>query len=99
MCGVCSGFRTEQWKPGKDLQLHHLTRYEHGDGDGDDLGRTVDAGYHAARFGSAEATAVGAQTQLDLVGVDRVDVKWMATFVAPVVSSQSSSGALVDRSA
>ena len=75
LCGVCSGFRTEQWKPGKDLQLHHLTRYEHGDGDGDDLDRTVDVGYHAARFGSAEATVFGAQTQLDLIRVDSVDVK------------------------
>ena len=58
-CGVCSGSRTEQRKPGKDLQLHHLTRYELGDGDGDDLGRTVDVGYHAARFGSAEAAIAG----------------------------------------
>jgi hypothetical protein len=43
-CGVSSGSRTEQRKPGKDLQLHHLTRYELGDGDGDDLRRTVDVG-------------------------------------------------------
>ena len=41
-CGVCSGSRTEQWKSGEDLlQVHHLTRYELGDGDGDDLGRAV----------------------------------------------------------
>ena len=39
------------------------------------LGRTVDVGDHAARFRSAEATEIGAQTQLDLVRVDRVDVK------------------------
>jgi hypothetical protein len=40
-CGVCSGSRTEQWKSGEELlQVHHLTRYELGDGEGDDLGRT-----------------------------------------------------------
>ena len=99
-CGVCSGPRTEQWKSGEDLlQVHHLTRYELGDGQGDNLGRTVDVGYHAARFGSGEATAVGSQAQLDLDRVDRVDVKVDGHFVAPVVSSQPSSGALVDRSA
>jgi hypothetical protein len=75
-CGVCSGSRTEQWKSGEDLlQVHHLTRYELGDGEGDDLGRTVDVGDHAARFCSGQATAVGAQTQLDLIRVDCVDVK------------------------
>jgi hypothetical protein len=36
-----------------------VTRYELGDGDGDDLGRTVDFGYHVARFGSAEAAIAG----------------------------------------
>ena len=55
--------------------MHHLTRYELGDGEGDDLGRTVDVGDHAARFRSGEATEISAQTQLDLVRVDRVDVK------------------------
>ena len=55
--------------------MHHLTRYELGDGEGNNLGRTVDVGDHAARFRSAEATEIGAQTQLDLVRVDRVDVK------------------------
>ena len=75
-CGVCSGSRTEQWKSGEDLlQMHHLARYELGDGESDDLGRTVDVGDHAARFRSAEATEIGAQAQLDLVRVDRVDVK------------------------
>jgi hypothetical protein len=75
-CGVCSGSRTEQWKSGEDLlQVHHLTRYELGDGEGDNLGRTVDVGDHAARFRSGEATEIGAETQLDLVRVDRVDVK------------------------
>jgi hypothetical protein len=75
-CAVCSGSRTEQWKPGKDLlQVDHLTRYELGDGEGDDLGRTVDVGDHAARFRRGEATEIGAQTQLDLVRVDRVDVE------------------------
>ena len=68
--------------------------------EGDNLRRTVDVGDHAARFRSAEATEIGAQAaQLDLVRFDGVDVKWMATFVAPVSPSQSSSGALVDRSA
>jgi hypothetical protein len=91
---VCSGPRTEQRKSGKDLlQLHHLRRYELGDGEGDNLGRTVDVGDHAARFGSAEATEIGAQTQLDLVRVDRVDVKVDRHLLAPAVSSQSSSGA------
>ena len=75
-CGVCSGSRTEQGKSGEDLlQVHHLARYELGDGEGDNLGRTVDVGDHAARFCSGEATEIGAQTQLDLVRVDRVDVK------------------------
>jgi hypothetical protein len=70
-CGVCSGFRTEQGKSGEDLlQVHHLARYELGDGEGDNLGRTVDVGDHAVRFCSGEATAVGAQTQLDLVRVE-----------------------------
>jgi hypothetical protein len=46
--------------------VHHLARYELGDGEGDDLGRTVDVGDHAARFRSGEATEIGAQTQLDL---------------------------------
>jgi hypothetical protein len=49
--GVCSGSRTEQWKSGEDLlQVHHLARYELGDGEGDDLGRSVDVGDHAACF-------------------------------------------------
>jgi hypothetical protein len=61
-CGVCSGSWTEQWKSGEDLlQVHYLTRYELGDGEGDDLGCTVDVGDHAARFRSGEATAIGAQ--------------------------------------
>ena len=55
--------------------MHHLTRYELGDGEGDNLGGTVDVGDHAARFRSGEATEIGAQTQLDLVRVDGVDVK------------------------
>ena len=38
-----------------------LTRYELGDGEGDNLGRTVDVGDHAARFRSGQATAIGAQ--------------------------------------
>jgi hypothetical protein len=68
--------RTEQWKSGKDLQqVHHLTRYELGDGEGDNLGRTGDVGDHAARFRSAEATEIGAQTQPDLTRVDGVDIK------------------------
>jgi hypothetical protein len=61
--------RTEQRKPGEDfLQVRHLTRYELGDGESDNLGRTVDVGDHAARFRRGEATAIGAQTQLDLIG-------------------------------
>ena len=42
---------------------------------GDNLGRTVDVGDHAARLCAGEATEIGAQTQLDLVRVDGVDVK------------------------
>jgi hypothetical protein len=54
----------------------------------DNLCRTVDVGDHAARFRSGEAAEVGAQTQLDLVQVDRVDDKVGGTFVAPVSPSQ-----------
>ena len=61
-CGLCSGSWTEQWKSGEDLlQVHYLTRYELRDGEGDNLGRTVDVGDHAARFRSGQATAIGAQ--------------------------------------
>src|SRR4029453_13427994 len=68
--------RTEQWKSGEDLlQVHYLTRYELGDGESDNLCRTVDVGDHAAGFRSGEATEIGAQTQLDLIRVDRVDAK------------------------
>ena len=68
-------------------------------GEGDNFGRTVDVGDHAAGLCTGETTAVGSQAQLDLISVDRVVTsKWMATFVAPMVSSQSSSGALVVRS-
>jgi hypothetical protein len=67
---------TEQWKSGEDLlQVHYLARYELGDGEGDNLGRTVDIGDHPARFRRGQATAIGAQAQLDLIRVDRVDVK------------------------
>ena len=61
-CGVCSGSRTEQWKSGEDLlQVHHLTRYELGDGEGDNLDRTVDVGDHAARLCTGETTEIGAR--------------------------------------
>ena len=79
--------------------MHHLTRYELSDGEGDDLGRTVDVGGHAARFRSGEATEIGAQTQLDLVRLDRVDVKVDGHLRGAGVAEPSSSGALVDRSA
>jgi hypothetical protein len=61
-CRECAqAARTEQWKSGEDLlQMHHLTRYELGDGEGDNLGRTVDISDHAARFRGGEATAIGA---------------------------------------
>jgi hypothetical protein len=75
-CRVCSSSRTEQRKSGEDLlQVHHLTRYELGDGESDHLGGTVDVGDHAARFRSGEATEIGAQTQPDLLRVDGVNVK------------------------
>jgi hypothetical protein len=62
-CGVSSGSRTEQWRPGqKLLQVHRLTRNELGDGEGDNLGHTVDVGNHAARFRTGEATEIGTQT-------------------------------------
>src|SRR4029453_13966912 len=68
--------RTEQWKSGEDLlQVHYLTRYELGDGESDNLCRTVDVGDHAAGFRSGEATAVGARATWGLGRVDRVDVK------------------------
>jgi hypothetical protein len=44
---------------GEDLlQVHHLTRYELGDGEGDNRGRSVDVGDRAARFGSGETTKI-----------------------------------------
>jgi hypothetical protein len=49
--------------------VHHLTGYELGDGEGDNLGRTVDVGDHPARLCTGEATKIGAQTQLDLLRV------------------------------
>jgi hypothetical protein len=68
-CGVSSWSRTEQWKWGEDLlQVHHLTGYELGDA-------TATTSAAPSRFRSGEAAKIGAQTQLDLVRVDRVDVK------------------------
>jgi hypothetical protein len=43
--------------------VHHLTRYQLGDGEGDNRGRSVDVGDRAARFGSGEATKIGAAQQ------------------------------------
>ena len=79
--------------------MHHLARYELGDGEGDDLGHAFDVGDHAARLCTRKTIAVSSQAQLNLVRVDRADVEVMATFVAPVVPRQSSSGALLNRSA
>jgi hypothetical protein len=94
-CGVCSSSRIEQWKSGEDLlQVHHLTRYELSDGESDDLGRTVDVGDHAARFRIGEAPRSAPRPSWISSASIVSTSKWMATFVAPVVSSQSSSGAL-----
>jgi hypothetical protein len=71
--------------------MHYLTRYELGDGEGDDLGRIVDVGDHAARFRSGEATAIGAQAQLDLVRVDRVNGAMLTEHSPPTVVMRAGS--------
>jgi hypothetical protein len=74
-------------KSGEDLlQVHHLAGDVFGDGEGDDLGRTVDVGDHAACFCTGEAAEVGAQTQLDSFASIVSTSKWMATLVAPLLS-------------
>jgi hypothetical protein len=57
------------------LQVHHLARYELGDGEGDDRGRTRRCRLPRGAPVQGEATEIGSQTQLDLLRIDRVDVE------------------------
>src|SRR4029450_1141431 len=99
-CGVCSGSWTEQWKSGEDLlQVRYLTRYALGDGEGDNLGRTVEVSDHAARFRSGDATAIGTQDQLDLLPVDRVNGPMLTEHSPPTVVMRAGSSSWMIASA
>src|SRR5688572_16678770 len=79
--------------------MHHLTRYELGDGEGDDLAApSMSATTRRASAVLRPPRSAPRPSWISSASLVSTS-KWMATFVAPVSSSQSSSGALVDRSA
>lgn len=71
-----SGLIADQREPLEDLlQVHDLAGDELGDGEPDEIDTAVDVGNQTMDFGTRQAAEVGTQSQLDLVGVDRVDVE------------------------